>query len=162
VKLTSAVSADKPGRTRVRWYFDTGDNGAGNYPDIATTDWVQYDSAGGGGPADGIIPPPGATLLAYRQYVYTTHPGAAAAFIDDREIVASGSGLATYPGVSGTVKDKDGHPVAGAVVFLNSAPKAQEFAGSYAVTDSTGNYTVCTKDDGSYYVVAWKQGYGLS
>jgi hypothetical protein len=47
-------------------------------------------------------------------------------------------------------------------VFLKNAPTAQEFAGSYAVTDSAGNYAVCTADDGDYYVVAWKQGYSLS
>jgi len=78
------------------------------------------------------------------------------------EILPSPSGLPTYPGVRGTVKDNNGNPVAGALVFLKSAPRAQEFADASAVTDSTGNYTVCTKDDGSYYVVAWKQGYGLS
>src|SRR6185436_8551484 len=162
VKLTAPVSAASPGRTRVRWYFDQGANGAANYPAIETTDWIQYDSAGGGGPADGIIPPAGATLLAYRQYVYATHPGAEAAYIDDMEVVPSPSGGTTYPGVKGTVKDNAGIPVAGAVVFLKNAPTAQEFAGSYAVTDSAGNYSVCTADDGDYYVVAWKQGYSLS
>src|SRR5438046_6629693 len=80
----------------------------------------QHDSG-----ADGIIPPAGATLLAYRQYVYTTHPGAAAAFIDDMEIVPSTSGGTAYPGVKGTVKDNNGNPVAGALVFLKRAPKAQ-------------------------------------
>jgi len=157
VKLTAPVSAASPGRTRVRWYFDQGANGAANHPNIETTDWIQYDS----GP-DAIIPPAGATMLAYRQYVYATHSGAEAAFIDDMEVVASPSGGITYPGVRGIVKDNAGIPVACAVVFLKNAPTAQEFAGSYAVTDSAGNYTVCAADDGDYYVVAWKQGYSLS
>ncbi|MEO6036571.1 MAG: carboxypeptidase regulatory-like domain-containing protein, partial [Verrucomicrobiota bacterium] len=157
VKLTAPVSAAAPGRTRVRWYFDQGANGAENYPAIETTDWIKYDSG-----ANPIIPPAGATMLAYRQYVYATHPGAEAAYIDDMEIVASPSGAPNYPGVRGTVKDNAGIPVAGAVVFLKDTPTAQEFAISYAVTDSAGNYAVCTANDGDYYVVAWKQGYSLS
>src|ERR1041384_4705975 len=144
VKLTAPVSAASPGRTRVRWYFDQGANGAANYPEIQTTDWIQYDSGAAGGGPGAIIPPAGATLLAYRQYVYATHPGEDAAFIDDMEVVASPSGGPTYPGVRGTVNDKDGLPVARAVVFLKNAPTAQEFAGSYALTGSAGNYAVCT------------------
>ncbi len=156
VKLTSSVSATSPGRTRVRWYFDQGANGAANYPEIANNNWNQYDS---GAP---IIPPAGATMLAYRQYVYATHPGQEAAYVDDMQVVPSPSGAATYPGVKGVVKNQAGVPVAGAVVFLKNSSPAQEFASSYAITDSAGNYAVCTTDDGDYYVVAWKQGHSFS
>lgn len=158
VKLTAPVSVEKPGRTRVRWYFNTGANGGENWPEVTTTDWVHVDSR-----EAEIIPPAGATLLAFRMYVYSlgTHPGSPAAYIDDMEAVPSPTGT-TYPGVKGTVKDKDGKPIAGAHVFLKNAPNAQEFGTSSAVTDSEGNYSVCTADDGASYVVAWKQGWGLS
>ncbi len=158
VKLTAPVSAEAPGRTRVRWYFNTGANGGENWPEVTTQDWINVDSR-----EAEIIPPAGATLLAFRMYVYTlgTHPGSPASYIDDMvaEPIPTGT---TYPGVKGTVKDKDGKPVAGAQVFLSASPKAQEYALSSAVTDSEGNFAVCAADDGAYYVVAWKQGWGLS
>lgn len=142
------------GRARVRWLFDDG-SGAGQYTDISgNTDWLQFDQA-----ENDIIPPAGTQRIIFRIYFVG---GQVAAYLDDCELIPEPSGQATYPGITGTVRDQDGKPVAGAVVFLKNGPKAQEFANFSAVTDANGNYTLCAKEDGSYNAVAWKQGYGLS
>src|SRR5438552_9067476 len=141
------------GRGRVRWVFNDG-SGAGFITDVASSDWTQIDDGG-----MDVIPPPGTTHMAFRIYTLGGHD---AAYIDDCEMIPGPSGQLSYPGVKGTVKDSNGNPVAGAVVFLKTSPKAQEFADSAAVTDSAGNYTVCAALDGAYWVVAWKPGYGLS
>ncbi len=142
------------GRGRVRWLFDDG-NGGGQYTDISgNTDWIYLEQG-----ANDIIPPAGATRIIFRIYFVG---GQAAAYLDDCEMVAEPSGQPNYPGVTGTILDQAGKAVAGALVFLKTGSSAQEFANYSAVTDSSGRYTVCAKDDGTYSVVAWKQGYGLS
>ena len=141
-------------RVRTRWYFDDGTN-AGQYTNVAGTDWFQFDSG-----ENDLIPGPGAQVIIFRIYLYGGHSGVG--FLDDCELVAEPSGNPNYPGVQGTVKDSNGNPVAGAVVFLKAGSSAQEFALNSATTDSAGKYILCTKDDGAYSVVAWKQGYALS
>ena len=138
---------------RTRWYFDGGANG-GQRTTINDTNWTQIDDGG-----QDLIPAPGDQKIALRFYTYGNHE---VAYVDDFELVGEATGTPSYPGITGVVKDAAGQPVAGAVVFLNSNAKAQLFANSSAVTDSTGHYTVCVKDDGDYYAVAWKAGYNLS
>ncbi len=141
------------GRGRMRWVFNDG-SGAGFITDIASSDWIQIDQG-----ANDVIPPAGTTHMAFRIYTLGGHD---AAYIDDCEMIPEPSGQASYPGVKGTVRDNNGNPVFGAVVFLKTSPRAQEFANSAAVTDNAGNFTVCAADEGVYSVVAWKVGYGLS
>ncbi len=83
-------------------------------------------------------------------------------YIDDGSLTGEPTGNPSYPGATGVVKDANGNPVAGAVVFIKDSANAQESAASSALTDSEGKFTVCTKDPGSYFAVAWKAGYALS
>lgn len=152
IKIPSATGeAPKNGRTR--WMFSEG-TGAGQVTPVSNDEWTQIDEG-----ANELIPPAGAQHIIYRIYGLT---GRDAVYLDDAELVGEPTGNPSYPGITGVVKDGDGKPVAGAVVFLKSGPKAQEFANSSAVTDSDGKFTVCVKDDGDYYAVAWKAGYNLS
>ncbi len=110
------------GRGRVRWYFSDGSNG-GQTTDITSADWTYIDQ---GTDADGnpneIKPSPGATHIIFRIYSYGGQP---ASFLDDCEMVPVPSGTPTYPGVTGAVKDQNGKPLAGAIVFLKSGQKAR-------------------------------------
>lgn len=154
-KLSAWIkSPSGTGAGRVRWLFDDG-SGAGQVTDVGgNTDWMPIDQG-----ENEIIPPAGTTRIIFRIYFLG---GQKAVYLDDCEMVGEPSGQTTYPGITGTVRDQDGKPVAGAVVFLKNGVNAQEFATGWAVTDAAGSYTLCTKEDGSYYAVAWKQGYGLS
>jgi len=152
VKIPSA-SAGEPKNARTRWMFSEG-TGAGFITAVNSSDWVQVDEGD-----QELVPPAGAQHIIYRMYGLT---GRHAMYIDDAELVGEPTGNPSYPGITGTVKDSSGNPVAGAFVFLNGNPKAQEFANSSAVTDSQGKFTVCVAEDGPYYAVAYKPGYNLS
>ena len=152
VRIPTAT-ADAPKSGRTRWMFSEG-TGAGQVTPLTDDQWTQIDQG-----SNELRPPAGAQHIIFRVYGLTGHD---AVYLDDAELVGEDSGELSYPGITGTVKDNNGNPVAGAVVFLNSNAKAQEFAASSAVTDSKGNFTVCVKDDGDYYAVAYKAGYNLS
>lgn len=152
VKIPSATS-EGPKNARTRWMFSEG-TGGGQVTPIDSDQWTQIDDGG-----QNLTPPAGAQHIVYRMYGLT---GRYAMYLDDCELVGEPNGNPSYPGITGVVKDADGKPVAGALVFLNSRQRAQEFANSSAVTDSEGKYTVCVADDGSYYAVAYKAGYDLS
>ncbi|MSU31644.1 MAG: hypothetical protein EXS25_03075 [Pedosphaera sp.] len=83
-------------------------------------------------------------------------------YVDDASLTGESTGNPSYPGANGTVKDANGNPVAGAVVFIKDSAKVEEFATSSALTDSQGKFTVCTANAGTYFAVAWKAGYNLS
>jgi hypothetical protein len=148
-----AATAEAPRNGRTRWMFSEG-TGGGQVTPLNDSQWTQIDEG-----TNELKPPAGAQHIIFRVYGLT---GRDAVYIDDCELVGEATGEPSYPGISGTVKDAAGKPVAGAVVFLNSNAKAQEFANSSAVTDSSGNFTVCVKENGDYYAVAWKAGYSLS
>lgn len=152
VKIPSA-SAGEAKNARTRWMFSEG-TGAGFITPVTSPDWVQVDEGD-----QELVPPAGAQHIIYRMYGLT---GRYAMYIDDAELVGEPTGNPSYPGITGTVKDSSGNPVAGALVFLNSNTKAQEFANVSAVTDSTGKFTACVAEEGAYFAVAWKAGYNLT
>ncbi len=148
---SSTAEAPKNGRTR--WMFSEG-TGGGLVTPLADDQWAQLDEG-----TNELIPPAGAQHIIFRVYGLT---GRDAVYLDDCELVGEPTGNPSYPGITGVVKDANGNPVAGAVVFLKDSAKAQEFAKSSAVTDSEGKFTVCVADEGDYFAVAWKAGYNLS
>jgi len=102
------------GRARVAWLLSNGKDG-GFTTDVASSDWTQIDQG-----ENEIIPPAGATHMAFRIYTLGGHD---AAYIDDCEMIPESSGEASYPGIKGTVKDSSLNPVAGAVVFSSQVLK---------------------------------------
>ncbi len=155
VKIPSATAAT-PKTARSRWMFSDG-TGAGFVQTIENNDWneITEDLS----VPQELIPPAGTQSFIFRVYGLN---GRESMYIDDASLTGEPTGAPSYPGATGTIRDASGNPVAGAVVFIKDSAKAQELATSSALTDSQGNFTVCTANAGSYYAVAWKAGYDLS
>lgn len=155
VKIPSATAA-APKNARSRWMFSDG-AGAGFVQPVDSDQWKEI-TEDRSVPQE-LIPPAGTQHFIFRCYALT---GRDSMYIDDASLTGEPTGNPSYPGATGTVKDANGNPVAGAVVFIKDSAKAQEHGTSSAVTDSQGKFTVCTATAGSYYAVAWKAGYNLS
>jgi Carboxypeptidase regulatory-like domain len=159
VKIPSATPAT-PKKARSRWMFSDGAGAGYVNPDVTSSDWFEITENRTSDPAQELIPPAGTQYFIFR--VYGLNAFHDSLYLDDASLTGEPTGNPSYPGATGTVKDANGNPVAGAVVFIKDSAKAHEFATSSALTDSQGKFTVCTADAGSYFAVAWKAGYSLS